>query len=448
MKDKILKKLIKKYKYLKDYTIEQLQSEFENRGYLGVPLDNGERVLIDGAGNIFAKYDKYDTVIWAKRRGLQKMEQIRQEYLEEKKVKPINYEREEYQAEEVKFDFVGKFQDDGLAVFLRGGKSGFINRNNEIVVELPYERVTPIYEGFCLAYKDDKAVFLDSDFKEVSPYYERAEMFGNCFPNHAAVMINGKWGLVDSNFDLVVPCEYDTIRKGDNGENGLCSAQKDGEWVRIDQNGNEYRTEEEIAEFVKRNSKENIKTISKNSSDKKEFSYSKAKPITKIKESKTKKAESKTKVKSSSASSVKSPEKTKVKTLKLEKNSVNNESKSITNLKNKKEEKVQQPEFVDGIAEIKKDGQVVFVDNEGNEYNAKEAEIMRNGFRQVEEKRACLITKVDDAQSQDEIIKIKQEAKIELDAIRAHAQADVIKERELLKLESEKVNAKDFINKL
>ena len=440
MKEKILKKLIKKYKNLKDYTIEQLQSEFENRGYLDVPLDNGERVLIDGAGNIFAKYDKYDTVIWAKRRGLQKMEQIRQEYLEEKKVKPINYEREENQVEEAKFDFVGKFQDDGLAVFLRDGKSGFVNRNNEIVVELPYERVTPISEGFCLAYKDDKAIFLNSDFKEVSPYYERAGVFGDCFPKHAAVMINGKWGLVDNNFNLVVPCEYDTIHN--DNHHGLCSAKKNGEWVKIDQNGNEYKTEEEIAEFRKHSSQKETAKV------KFDFSYSKAKPITKIKEAKTKKAESKIKAKSSSTSSVKSPEKTKVKTLKLEKTSGNDKSKSITNLKNKKEEKIQQPKFVDGIAEIKKDGQVLFVDEQGNEYNEKEANIMRNGFRQVEEKRASLITKVDGAQSREEISKIKEEAKIELNAIRAHAQADVIKERELLKLESEKLNAKDFIIKL
>ena len=104
--------------------------------------------------------------------------------------------------------------------------------------------------------------------------------------------------------------------------------------------------------------------------------------------------------------------------------------------------------FKDGIAETKKNDNEVYIDKDGNEYNKNEAEIMRSEYRQETKAKAEFVARAEQAKTDDEAAKIYEEAKIEIEAIRDHAKAEVKKERSLLSLELVKTNTIELINKL
>lgn len=104
--------------------------------------------------------------------------------------------------------------------------------------------------------------------------------------------------------------------------------------------------------------------------------------------------------------------------------------------------------FEDGIAKAVKDDNVIYLDKEGNEYNEAEAEIMRSGYRQVQEKKAEFAEKVAETKSSEELTKLASQAKIEIEAMRDHAKAEIKKQRALNSLEQERENVLEMIRKL
>ncbi len=94
------------------------------------------------------------------------------------------------------------------------GNFGFINNKGEEVIPCIYPYAESFKEGFAavnLSNRTDIFVWKYIDRKgnyasELS-FDERAENFEN---GYAVVKDNGKWGLIDRNFNFVEPCIYDT----------------------------------------------------------------------------------------------------------------------------------------------------------------------------------------------------------------------------------------------
>lgn len=96
-----------------------------------------------------------------------------------------------------------------------------------------------------------RRVFFTNEKGEiVSDKYDNGRDFQNGF---AAVEIDGKWGFLDNNFELVVPAEYGFIEYHDTStgysawgfdENGIVMLEKDYKWGYVDSTGTE------LTEFI------------------------------------------------------------------------------------------------------------------------------------------------------------------------------------------------------
>lgn len=113
------------------------------------------------------------------------------------------------------FSYVDKFYE-GRAIVVRGGKCGFIDEQGKIVVPLIYAFAKPFSEGLAPVVKgqwisqswiDGFFGYVDLYGKEVAPFeYEDAKSFSEGI---AAVLIDGKWGGIDREGNLVIKPQFD-----------------------------------------------------------------------------------------------------------------------------------------------------------------------------------------------------------------------------------------------
>ncbi|MGP9669571.1 WG repeat-containing protein, partial [Psychrobacter sp. AOP31-A1-22] len=174
---------------------------------------------------------------------------------------------------------------DGYAIVGRDGKTGVIDKNNNIVVPMKRydyifhtdshepetedwqfrvgtynpprvdilnskgERVFPIYqitgffkEGLINVKKDGKWGYVDSDNKtKIDFIYDEALQF---YDNKALVFKGGKAGFINSKGDVITPIEYDHIGIFDiNNGAEFMSARKGDIYYLIDRQGNEVQTD-------------------------------------------------------------------------------------------------------------------------------------------------------------------------------------------------------------
>lgn len=113
----------------------------------------------------------------------------------------------------------------GLVPVVSNGKMGAINVAGEIVIPCEYDIVYDCSDGMMRIYNGDfleldggsrmwyggvgKFGYISNDGKNViAMEYEGA---GDFAYSRAFVRKNGKWGCIDTNGDLVIPCQYDDV---------------------------------------------------------------------------------------------------------------------------------------------------------------------------------------------------------------------------------------------
>ena len=129
--------------------------------------------------------------------------------------------------------------EEGMGAGQKNGKWAILNKNGEAQTEYIYEDVSVDENGFCSvqerifvkeqgSYKmlnKKLEVVGELKFEAARPFAEGA---------YAAVCVNGKWGFVNTDGELVIECAYDDAQSFNNGFAAVCV---DGKWGYIDESG-------------------------------------------------------------------------------------------------------------------------------------------------------------------------------------------------------------------
>ena len=139
-----------------------------------------------------------------------------------------------------KYDSIWSFDDNGLCLVRidmpHGYKYGYVNVNGDEQIAVKYDDVCSFENGLAVAKlnglygiineQDDVVVPFNLDYPDVRGLSNGyATMRGH----------NGKWGAIDANGQVVIPCEYDSFIVFD--ENGVDRVKKDGEEFLINTKG-------------------------------------------------------------------------------------------------------------------------------------------------------------------------------------------------------------------
>lgn len=126
------------------------------------------------------------------------------------------------------FDAIGTY-NDGYAAAQLDGKWGVIGTGNDWTIEPAYDGIVMDGIGRCWGQKavfvrSGNSVYLIVDGNRLETAYEDACPFNA--EGWAAVKQNGKWGFVDTNGQLMIPCKYEEARSF----SGHLAAVRQGEY--------------------------------------------------------------------------------------------------------------------------------------------------------------------------------------------------------------------------
>lgn len=134
------------------------------------------------------------------------------------------------------FEDLGTYSG-GYTAARENGKWGVVDLQNEWLLDPEYDEIMMDELGRCYGQgavfaRKDGAVRLYVDGKQVGDSYEDARPFGG--EGYAAVKQGGKWGFVDTDGQLCIPCRYDdALSFGQH----LAAVEVDGLWGYISLSG-------------------------------------------------------------------------------------------------------------------------------------------------------------------------------------------------------------------
>ncbi|MEE9351354.1 MAG: WG repeat-containing protein, partial [Thiotrichaceae bacterium] len=90
------------------------------------------------------------------------------------------------------FQNVSSFSE-GLVSVKKKGKWGYINKKNEVVIPLKYDRAYDFHDGVAVVVSDKNRFFIDTQGRPLSEHYD--DVF-RVSEGYAAVKVGGLWGYV------------------------------------------------------------------------------------------------------------------------------------------------------------------------------------------------------------------------------------------------------------
>ncbi|MGG9961630.1 WG repeat-containing protein [Ferruginibacter sp. SUN106] len=124
---------------------------------------------------------------------------------------------------------------EGLAAVKNNNKYGFINMHNNTVIPLQYEYAGHFKNGFAAVKLNDKYGFINPSGNEMTAFiYDDTWGYnGEC----AFVYLNNTWSAIDINGNILRTFDYEQVFAW-NSTDELISVQNDGLWGCIDRNFN------------------------------------------------------------------------------------------------------------------------------------------------------------------------------------------------------------------
>lgn len=118
---------------------------------------------------------------------------------------------DEFGREMIPFEYVEvrEFDEYGVAVARKGEEYYMLDTQGMHIGNTAYSFVDTVNckPGTYIVKKDDKAGIVDSQGKYVlAPEYDDLDGFESGF---ARVCIDGKWGFMNENYEIVIPCKFD-----------------------------------------------------------------------------------------------------------------------------------------------------------------------------------------------------------------------------------------------
>jgi|GEM_PF-1027479 len=164
-------------------------------------------------------------------------------------------------AKSQKYDKIDSLRE-GLRKVTKSGKTGFINTQGEVVIELVYEAANGFYEGVSAVKKNGKVGYIDKNNRIVVPFeYDGGNNFNKGYAvvsgnkknwlidkkgrqvtlrkydllrynkGLGMMVLDKKWGYLNEAGQEIIPPEYDMIH---NYGEGFIGAKKGGKWGYID----------------------------------------------------------------------------------------------------------------------------------------------------------------------------------------------------------------------
>lgn len=136
---------------------------------------------------------------------------------------------------------IGNFRE-GFATIGKDGKYGFIDENKKIVIPLKFDRVWSFFDNVAKAIYNGKNVYLDTKGKilfesDINPESMK-EYIGFFYEGMAVKSKKGKYGYIDKTGKEIVPVIYDQAHEFSNGS---ALVRKNNLYYFIDKNGKKIK---------------------------------------------------------------------------------------------------------------------------------------------------------------------------------------------------------------
>ncbi|MDB5013333.1 MAG: hypothetical protein JWQ25_1535 [Daejeonella sp.] len=133
----------------------------------------------------------------------------------------------------LKYDNASSYPYDGLFRVSMAAKYGFVNLTGEEVIPLIYKNANEFGSGRSLVNLEGNSFFIDKTGKSIiklSAFEKTHEQFvsGIC-----GVKKGGKWGFMDINGKILIPCKYDDVQQISNGFSVVVFGGKPGEYGKL-----------------------------------------------------------------------------------------------------------------------------------------------------------------------------------------------------------------------
>ncbi|MCK5867535.1 MAG: WG repeat-containing protein [Mycoplasmataceae bacterium] len=159
----------------------------------------------------------------------------------------------------IKFEKVRSNKIDSFVCAMQNGKWAFFSCSGERLTDFDFDKITESYyddrnytyfeRGLCRVKRNGKVAYLNKDFKEVVNFgtYEVAEPFRNYL---GIVAKNGKYGIIDTLGNVILPIKYDFIEHPTeySNESDLFAVKKGKNIQLLDKKANPI-TDFDIKEF-------------------------------------------------------------------------------------------------------------------------------------------------------------------------------------------------------
>lgn len=136
---------------------------------------------------------------------------------------------------------------EGFVVVKKNSKIGFMDKIGQIIIDFQYDNASDFREGLAVVVMNNKSGFIDKTGKLVIPFnYDETTKF---FNGIASVRIGNQWGAINNQGELIIPMIYDFISHFKDSE--TTDAKLNGEWIKIDKQGNPIKENAKLQNFDK-----------------------------------------------------------------------------------------------------------------------------------------------------------------------------------------------------
>lgn len=132
------------------------------------------------------------------------------------------------------YDMVYNFEN-GFAAVEINKKYGLIDRNGKVVVPIQYDFISGIHNGWAVFKREEHQGLVNAKGEEKKFVHDKYDLRGYFYEGTIVFKHFKKMGIMDSNFNVIIPAKYDYLA---NFKEGLARFKLGGKWGFLDQKGN------------------------------------------------------------------------------------------------------------------------------------------------------------------------------------------------------------------
>ncbi|TGM01696.1 WG repeat-containing protein [Leptospira jelokensis] len=132
------------------------------------------------------------------------------------------------------FNMVYNFEN-GFAVVENKKKYGIMDRSGKIVIPIQYDFISGIHNGWAIFKREEHQGLINAKGQEKKFIHDKYDLRGYFYEGTIVFKHFKKMGIMDSNFNIIIPAIYDYLA---NFKEGLARFKLGNKWGYLDQKGN------------------------------------------------------------------------------------------------------------------------------------------------------------------------------------------------------------------